>query len=411
MRRRHRGLARAIAGLGAGLLAAFLLPAAPASAAPIHVHCPQDDLAAALADAPYGATVQVTGTCTGNFTVDKNLTLAGAPSAKLDGGGTGRTLLIFGFHDVHLRHLTITGGIDQIGGGILFGGGRLTLDHVRVSGNSATGVPNQGFGHGGGIDVDNPSFVTITNSTISNNHVTASGDAGRFADGGGIYVEGQLTIVDSVVGANTASASSTDNAGLGEGAGVFVFGTLSMTRTKIANNAASGQGPDFASARGGGLFWSGGRNDVVSIVDSTFTSNHAAISNDGGAHAEGGGLWLLNDQDEPATIRGTTFDGNQAVATSSGAAAEASGGGIYGTGNDFNLVLHMSGSTVSNSSVTATGNTTAEGDGGGIELLGSGGLTKVRLLHNAITTHAGSGAATGGGGGLGFAARDPFRVV
>ncbi len=409
---RHRTLLRAVAGLGAGLLLGPLLStAAPASAAPIHVNCPQDDLAAALAAAPSGGTVQVSGTCTGNFTIDRNLTLAGAPTAKLDGGGVGRTLLIFGFHDVQLRHLTITGGIDDRGGGILFGGGRLTLDHVRVSGNSATGVPNQGFGHGGGIDVSSPSFVTITNSTIANNHVTATGTAGRFADGGGIYAEGQLTIVDSVVNGNTASAASTDNAGIGEGAGVFVFGTLSMTRTRIANNAAGGQGADFASARGAGLFWSGDRNDVVSIVDSTFASNRAQISNDGGAHAEGGALWLLNDQAEPVTIRGTTFDGNQVVATSSGAEAEAAGGGVYGTGNDFNLVLHMSGSTVSNSSVSATGHTTAEGGGGGIDLFGSGGLTKVHLLDNSITIHAGSGNATGGGGGLSFATRDPFHVV
>jgi hypothetical protein len=393
------------------MLVGLVLTTGPASAAPIHVDCPQDDLAAALSAAPYGGTVQVSGTCTGNFSVQKNLTIVGAPTATLDGGGAGRTLLIFGFHEVHLRHLTITGGIDDLGGGILFGGGLLTLDNVRVSGNSATGVSNQGFAHGGGIDVDNPAFVTITNSTIANNHVSASGTAGRFADGGGIYAEGQLTIVDSVVNGNTASATSTDNAGLGEGAGVFVFGTLSMTRTKITNNSAGGDGPDFASARGGGVFWSGAENDVASIVDSRFASNRATISHDSGAHAEGGGLWLLNNLAEPVSIRGTTFDGNQAIATSSGADADAAGGGIYGTGNNFDLVLHVSGSSVSNSSVTATGHTKAEGDGGAIELFGAGNLTKVRLLDNSITINAGSGNATGGGGGLSLVARDPFRVV
>ena len=60
---------------------------APASASPagITVHCPTDNLQTAINAAAAGSTLLVDGTCTGNFYIDKDLTLSGP--AILDGGG------------------------------------------------------------------------------------------------------------------------------------------------------------------------------------------------------------------------------------------------------------------------------------------------------------------------------------
>ena len=59
---------------------------AGASPAGIAVHCPADNLQTAINAAAPGSTLLVDGTCTGNFSIQKDLTLSGP--ATLDGGGT-----------------------------------------------------------------------------------------------------------------------------------------------------------------------------------------------------------------------------------------------------------------------------------------------------------------------------------
>lgn len=60
--------------------------------------------------ADVGATLQVRGTCVGNFVIDKTLTLEGPASrATLDGNGTGTTLRIDS-GIVRLVRLIVTGG-------------------------------------------------------------------------------------------------------------------------------------------------------------------------------------------------------------------------------------------------------------------------------------------------------------
>src|SRR5690348_13613076 len=57
-----------------------------------------------------GGTVDVSGTCVGNFTAPANVTVNGSPSATLTASGAGRTLTINPNLTVTLNHLTITGG-------------------------------------------------------------------------------------------------------------------------------------------------------------------------------------------------------------------------------------------------------------------------------------------------------------
>ncbi|MGW7529984.1 hypothetical protein [Streptomyces sp. NPDC054783] len=65
---------------------AGLVCAIPAHAAQVTtVNCPTQNLRTTINDATPGSTLQVSGTCTGNFTITKNLMLIGIGGAVLDG--------------------------------------------------------------------------------------------------------------------------------------------------------------------------------------------------------------------------------------------------------------------------------------------------------------------------------------
>src|SRR4051794_24180129 len=75
-------------------------------------------LATAITSAAAGDTVNVWGTCVGNFTLAKDITLQGKGSgATLDGNQTGRVLNITTGTNATIRGLTITNGRrDGLGG-------------------------------------------------------------------------------------------------------------------------------------------------------------------------------------------------------------------------------------------------------------------------------------------------------
>jgi nitrous oxidase accessory protein NosD len=105
MSRRRMGIAAVVVALIGSLIGA-----PGASASTITVNCAKQSLQAKINKATAGSTLLVTGTCTGDFVVGKDLTLKGNPSATLDGGGVGTTLTITGTHSTHLRSLRSPGG-------------------------------------------------------------------------------------------------------------------------------------------------------------------------------------------------------------------------------------------------------------------------------------------------------------
>jgi hypothetical protein len=417
MHRRHRlfirGIRSVVPATVVAVLAVGLTPTG-ASAVVKTVDCGHTALGPVLTAIPTNSTIKLKGVCTGNFVISKNITLQGAPTATLDGGGTGSTLTLFGFHAFHLSHLDVVGGTASDGGGIEFaGGGMLTLDHVGVTGNSATGGTHPGSAHGGGVDVRDPAFVTITNSTISNNHVSISGANAEFADGGGLYMTGQLTIMNSTVNGNTSLASSNNNAGIAEGAGIAVQGSATLTATKVTNNQATGQGPQFGDAHGGGVFWIPISNDVLRVTGSTISSNKAITSSPAEGDSSGGGVFMFQSAfgSEPLFVTGSTLAGNQATATGTGGPAEAEGGAIYAAGSSPYPVVKIADSSFTNSSASATGGTTGTAQGGALWLFGSGSFVRTTLTNNSVSTQSGTGTAAGDGGAVHVLAADPFSVV
>jgi hypothetical protein len=254
----------------------------------------------------------------------------------------------------------------------VFAGSTLTMDGSRVSGNSAnisTAMPNDIPGgiaaNSGGVHVagddscaspDACATGNIRNSTITGNTVSASntiGDAVDFC--GGVCDDGQLTLADSLVSSNhvtaTVPAGSTacacaDSAGVGSG------GIESITDTHITGNTVTANAPDgTASAAAGGGSAGNGLN--VTIGDSVFSGNTlTATTTTGTAHVQGGGF---SNFGAALTIRDSTFSGN--TGTASGPGSSAIGGGIW-NGNGGTLTLL--GSSLTQNALTAS---TAQGAG------------------------------------------------
>src|SRR4029078_746921 len=102
-----------------------------------------------------------------------------------------------------------------VGAGVLIRDGQVTLDHVLVANNEASGS-------GGGIRIGAGAALTLVNSTLSGNVAGTNG--------GAISAGAVVTIRNSTIAFNVA----------GDGGGLFMgLGSLSMRNTIIANNIDS----------------------------------------------------------------------------------------------------------------------------------------------------------------------------
>ncbi|MFL5796423.1 MAG: choice-of-anchor Q domain-containing protein [Actinomycetota bacterium] len=242
------------------------------------VNCPGDNLQTAINAATAGDTLDVSGHCTGNFTINKNLTLQGDGATVLDGNHTGSTVTVATGVNATLSDLTVTGGTAAFGGGI-DNTGTVTVQDSTVSGNTANGAS------GGGI-FNNAGTVTVQDSTVSGNTATAS----FAAAGGGIFTNtGTVTVQDSTVSGNTTngnpafgggihinggtvtvqdstvSGNTVNGGGVAFGGGINIGGTASVTATIVSGNSVSGAGtfgPDC-----NGSFTSGGYNLIGNTKD------------------------------------------------------------------------------------------------------------------------------------------------
>ena len=298
----------AIASLMAGgFLAVSDVATAGASPTGLTVHCPADNLQTAINAAAPGSTLLVDGTCTGNFSIEKDLTLSGP--AILDGGGTGVTLGV-GPGTVVLNDLVIQNGvgIDGLGGGVWNGGqltlnrstvtnntaynvggvfnsGQLTLNRSTVSHNTATdgdggGLFNCGASfHEFGLCTGAPGSLTLNHSVVSNNVVSG--------DGGGILNDGEavMTLNSSIVSGNTAGH---------DGGGIENNGTATLNESAVSNNSSTGGSGGWSG--GGGLSTTGPTTLNYSIVG----ANSAAWL--------GGGIFAGG----PMTINSSIVTGNSA---------------------------------------------------------------------------------------------------
>jgi hypothetical protein len=353
------------------------------------------------------------------------------------GTGGGVVVAFSGTGNLTVTDSTISGNQASAASAIgVFGGdpGNLTITRSAITGNTATGT----FIGGAGISVNETGTVTIGDSTISTN-------TGPL-DGGGILFWGHAPA--GVTLSNDVIAGNSSTQGNGGGVAVNVNTTLTVTGCTITGNSAALSGGGISdtgngaltisnsllaanSAKGttaglGGALYDTGAGSTVTVTNSLFLNDSAAIS--------GGGIYLTQDG---LSITASQFSGDSATAGSAGAVfftgntltVTASTFNNDQSGNKGGALLLSAANTATLTNDTLTANTTslrggaiqdfaalvllndtinansAGGLGGGVNLEGTGTLSiqnTIIALNTAQTAgsdvHAGAGALTDKGG-------------
>ncbi len=208
-------------------------------------------------DATVFATAKTITLTTGAINLNDNggiSIVAPAVGVSISGGNRTRIFNVESGTTANLTGVTITGGHNQIGGGIyLEFKATANLSNCIVSGNSADKF-------GGGIYCLFASHLTLIDSTVSSN---------TSFDGGGLFASGTSTISisNSTVNANSSF----------QGGGIETSGTLTMTNVTVSGNSASGDA--------GGL-----ELDIGAVVTLTNVTVSGNSSGDPSTLASAGGI-------------------------------------------------------------------------------------------------------------------------
>jgi hypothetical protein len=284
----------------AAMLVASLLSAAGASAASFSVTSLENDgsgsLRAAIQasnDPSVGDTISIT--VTGQIklqtplppiTDDVTIVGPGADSLTVE-RGVPTHIRIFDFANVDatVRDLTVSGGIDEVGGGILNSGGDLTLVRVVVTGNEALNESGTAaLATGGGIYSNGP--LTLRESFIWGNRAFAHGGNENVAAGGGVEAADALTVERSTISFNLVQAFAEGGSrAYAEGGGLLLTsGPVSIDESTVSDNAAvASHGIDETFARGGGI-----QASTVTFTSSTLAGNEVEIVGGGTTSFAGG---------------------------------------------------------------------------------------------------------------------------
>jgi hypothetical protein len=347
-------------------------------------------LQAALASAADGDTIRLdAGTFTGGVAVTKSVRIAGA--------GPART--------------TISGGGPVLTIGVEFAATEPTvsISRVTITGGMNTSVPDHAVTQGGGVRIPQAgSFpfhtgatVTISDSVVSGNTVASQqllppgfcGSIGcSFASGGGIFNEGNLTLVDSRVSGNQAGPGAVTVFASGAGIENTSRGVLTVERSVISDNTAAPSPDTGLNAAGAGIDGHG----VLSISDSIVSGNAAKLTASSSIpvdHVAVAGGILVEDN-ATATITRTRVRANSAAATASVGTAVGVAAGI-----DVDGTLTIDASSIDHNTTTATSPTLAI-SGGAFDVDGSLTIRNSAVVKNQAASSAPGGTAIVGGGGI-----------
>jgi len=229
----------------------------------------------------------------------RSLTLSGGDVTSF-GTGTGRggTVEAGDGGTLKLSRVRVTSGEAYVGGGLyLAGPGTLTLSRSVFAANHATGL-------GGALDVVGAVETKIKRSTFSENTVTDLNDS---ANGGGISNRGtSMTITDSSIVDNHATGDTMEAAS-GGGLENANASELTIRRSLIAGNSAAAPTTNFFE--GGGGIWTGAGTADVTLTNTTFYDNSAGSPNGlGGAIYAHSGTVLVNHVTFNANTAGNAGD-------------------------------------------------------------------------------------------------------
>jgi len=300
-----------------------------------------DTIATGTIEFSVAGTIVLSSTL-GELTIDKDLTIDGGDVITVSGDNAVRVFNISG-GNVILDSLAITNGkapagIDEFGGGIYTSGGTITVTNSTLSSNRAI--------FGGGIYNSSVVTLSVSNSTLTGNSATGTGD------GGGIYNNGTLMVTNSIFSGNSAK---------GNGGGIENWHMMFMTKSTLTGNLAKD---------GGGIANFG----TVTVSNSTLSSNSAK--------EEGGAIYTQLGE---VTLNNSTVTGNRAVISGGGLASAGFSGMNTAISNSI-----VSGNIISDTAapddLVLFASTTDSFSSGGYNLIGAIG---------ANITFSGTGDITG----------------
>ena len=320
----------------------------------------------------YGAGIYSEGSLTLARTLVARNRNGGPVSSDAEGGG------IFSTGPLTLRDSRVVGNESHVrpplgrfatGGGVFASAGRVTIRRSAVSGNRTTldseWPSSVGQGAiGAGVFIDNDADATIDRSRIEDNDLRVADSAGdAVAFSGGVHGNGPVSIRDSVIASNHVTATvppgsdslASADSGMGN---LNRAGTITGSRL-VGNTvtAVGGIGPAFAAA---GSLWAFS-DDPLALRDSVVSGNRVTATTDGEVTAHGGGL--VNT--DVLSVRDTRVSRNTVRA--SGGSGEARGGGIWnGTlpdAGDLVPQLRVFDSAITANTIGAAGAVDVEGGG------------------------------------------------
>lgn len=320
------------------------------------------------------------GTVMGDFeTVVKNAKAGQEIILQEDYTGS---LTIFDWIRLNLNKKTVTGTITVDLSGKKADGSRGTVEIVN---GTITGNRNDTSGYGGGGVCADSGDLTIDHCRITDN-TAANGSGGGVSMGGkhgGTVENASLTIKDSVISGNASTA---------QGGGVYAAvtdGSVSITGSTLSGNSAT--------AQGGGISVSASGSTDVTLSGNTILENTAGQDGNGSRFVMKGGTIAGNNANCGGGIYSENYEGISILGGAiQGNRAAKHGGGIYIRNSMPNRTIAGSvTNTVEQevldigSTVVISGNTAGQLGGG---IYADNGVT-VRLAGYLLNNHAGTAGA------------------
>ena len=336
-----------------------------------------------------GATVEMTNcTLTGNESKNNG----GAILVQVF-GTTGSTVkikggIIGGTGDDANKVLS---GSGKYGGGIFVTRSTLTMQDVRIIGNSAL--------YGGGVVAGYTSTVNMTNCTLTGEKIKRNKGGCIYAVGGTVNMTGcTLTGGFAKLGGAIYAEKSTPNWGGDEPSAVTISGgTIGGTDAADANKA-DGTGTD--EGMGGGIYV--GSDCTLTLKDNAKITGNTATQNGGGVYASGGSLVMTSSTIEKCQAtqegggifaKGGSVELNSCTIKSN--TGTLAGGGICARLNGSTPAnVTINGGVIGGTSVSEANTTTgSSGKGGGIFVSGMNSavtlLGTANVIGNTATLYGG----------------------
>ena len=314
---------------------------------------------------------------------------------------------------------TAAGATTISGGGpvITIGDGTATptvsMSRLAITGGSNDAKPASIFGlgffaAGGGVLILEGATVTISDSVITGNLVTAGtpqplcGQPCSFASGGGIANWGSLTVTNTRIADNVASGGPGTDA---RGGGIWNadVGAVTLSHSFVTGNRSTVRGPDGRFAEAGGI----GDDGTLTIEDSVVSGNTAdaqtavpsTVPFDVQQEAVGGGIRITDAPEATATIKRSMINGNSVSSSNVAGDAQGTSGGIDVDGSLLLVDSRVDQNSIRASVPPESGNLAAAAFGG-IEVSDVATIRNSSVSGNLLTAVSNSGGANVVGAGI-----------